>query len=135
MIVLQAGALTWLPLCQTAGELHGFAVLFGISSGTRVALMGLVLNELFGPERVPHLFGLTGLSIGLGQLIGPPLVGVIYELHSYKEAFWTSASLMLLSVPALCAILWRIRSKEDKDQDSPNDASDASSEDASSEDS
>lgn len=126
MIVLQAGALALLPLCHSAGALHGFAVLFGLSSGTRVALMGLVLNELFGAERVPHLFGLSGLSIGLGQLIGPPLVGFIYETHSYEAAFWTSASLMLLSVPALCAILTRTR-RTVEDQPASSDVSEASS--------
>ncbi|CAE7560375.1 slc16a12 [Symbiodinium sp. KB8] len=126
MIVLQAGALALLPLCHSAGALHGFAVLFGLSSGTRVALMGLVLNELFGAERVPHLFGLSGLSIGLGQLIGPPLVGFIYETHSHEAAFWTSASLMLLSVPALCAILTRTR-RTVEDQPASSDVSEASS--------
>jgi hypothetical protein len=35
-------------------------VVFGGSSGARVALVSLVLWELYGAEKVPHLFGLAG---------------------------------------------------------------------------
>eukprot|EP00435_Cladocopium_sp_Y103_P043900 s2532_g12.t1 len=107
VILIQGLSLAWLPSCSTEAELMAFSVVFGGSSGARVALVSLVLWELYGAEKVPHLFGLAGLSIGVGTLIGPTLVGSIYDLTgSYGTAFLTSACLVLVSIPCMLASYW-----------------------------
>eukprot|EP00438_Fugacium_kawagutii_P008410 Skav234456 [mRNA] locus=scaffold1647:148248:152376:+ [translate_table: standard] len=107
VILIQALALAWLPTCDTAAELITFSVLFGGSSGARVVVLPLVLRELFGAENVPRLFGLSGLAIGFGALIGPTLVGGIFDLTgNYRAAFWTSSGLVLASLPCFLASYW-----------------------------
>ncbi|CAK9083144.1 Monocarboxylate transporter 12 (MCT 12) (Solute carrier family 16 member 12) [Durusdinium trenchii] len=107
VISLQGLSLILLPFCTSGVELHGFSVLFGISSGSRVALLSLLLNELFGVEKVPHYFGLVGAALGIGNLTGPTLVGTIVDMTgSYRAGFWTSASLVLASVPSVLAAIW-----------------------------
>ena len=51
--------------------------------------------------------GRPGLAIGVGTLIGPTLVGSIYDLTgSYGTAFLTSACLVLVSIPCMLASYW-----------------------------
>ena len=51
--------------------------------------------------------GRAGLAIGVGTLIGPTLVGSIYDLTgSYGTAFLTSACLVLISIPCMLASYW-----------------------------
>ena len=90
-------------------------VLFGASSGARVALLSLVVWELYGAEKVPQLFGLTGLAIGVGTLIGPTLVGGIEDLTgNYVAAFWTSSGLVMASIPCMLAAYWHAPQKRQK---------------------
>ena len=56
---------------------------------------------------MPHVFQMGGLAIGVGNLIGPTLVGSIYDLTgSYGTAFLTSACLVLVSIPCMLASYW-----------------------------
>jgi cyanate permease len=51
--------------------------------------------------------GRPGLAIGVGTLIGPTLVGSIYDLTGgYGTAFLTSACLVLVSIPCMLASYW-----------------------------
>lgn len=109
VILVQGLSLAWLPTCSTEAELMTFSVIFGGSSGARVALLSLLVCELYGAEKVPHLFGLAGLAIGVGTLIGPTLVGSIFDLSgSYSTAFLTSACLVLASIPCMLASYWYV---------------------------
>ena len=48
-----------------------------------------------------------GLAVGVGTLIGPTLVGSIFDLTgSYGTAFLTSACLVLVSIPCMVASYW-----------------------------
>ena len=77
MLAVQGASLIWLPFCTGATELKAFAAIYGFSSGGRVVLLSLVLNELFDPERVAHLYGLAGVPIAVGTLLGPSLAGLV----------------------------------------------------------
>ena len=54
------------------------------------------------PSQMP-----LGLAIGVGTLIGPTLVGSIFDRSgSYATAFLTSACLVLVSIPCMLASYW-----------------------------
>ncbi|OLP88044.1 Monocarboxylate transporter 12-B [Symbiodinium microadriaticum] len=64
IVLLVAGAsLICLPFCDDAAELKAFAAIYGFSAGGRVVLLSLVVNELFGSQRVAHLCGLAGIPL------------------------------------------------------------------------
>ena len=64
IVLLVAGAsLICLPSCDDAAELKAFSAIYGFSSGGRIVLLSLVLNELFGSQRVAHLCGLAGIPL------------------------------------------------------------------------
>ena len=64
IVLLVAGAsLICLPFCDDAAELKAFSAIYGFSSGGRIVLLSLVLNELFGSQRVAHLCGLAGIPL------------------------------------------------------------------------
>ena len=49
----------------------------------------------------------AGAALGIGNLTGPTLVGTIVDMTgSYRAGFWTSASLVLASVPSVLAAIW-----------------------------
>ena len=70
MFVVQGASLMWLPFCTEAVELKVFSAIYGFSSGGRVVLLSLVLHELFDPDRVSHLYGLTCLPVAVTGLKG-----------------------------------------------------------------
>ena len=49
----------------------------------------------------------AGAPMSIGTLIGPTLVGAIVDsTGSYLAAFWTSAALVLTSVPVVLLAAW-----------------------------
>lgn len=107
VITIQGCSLIWLPTCDTELELISFSVLFGGSSGARVAVLSLVIWEMFGAENVSHYYGLASGVGGIGVAIGPALVGVIFDATgSYGTAFLTAAFFVFASLPFILASFW-----------------------------
>mmetsp|Transcript_15465 Transcript_15465/g.36469 ORF Transcript_15465/g.36469 Transcript_15465/m.36469 type:complete len:451 (+) Transcript_15465:39-1391(+) len=110
VVLLVTGAsLICLPFCDDAAELKAFSAIYGFSSGGRVVLLSLVVNELFDLQRVAHLYGLAGIPIAVGSLLGPPFVGKVYDLSGhYAVAFFAVGGIVLVAVPVFClAVLCR----------------------------
>ncbi|CAJ1378492.1 unnamed protein product [Effrenium voratum] len=106
LVLLQGGVFFWLPFCET-WQLTAFSMIYGVSSGVRVALLTLVVAELFGAQRVQALYCLLGLPMGLGLVAGPPLAGLVFDLTgSYQAAFLGSGAAMVALLPLL-ALLFR----------------------------
>ena len=106
LFLLQGCVLLWLPFCEP-WQLPSFSMIYGVSSGVRIALVTLVVAELFGAHRVQPLFCLLGIPMGFGLLAGPPLAGMVFDLSgSYQAAFFGSGAAMIALLPLLGLILF-----------------------------
>ncbi|CAE7869091.1 slc16a12 [Symbiodinium sp. KB8] len=125
VVLLVTGAsLTCLPFCDDAAKLKAFSAIYGFSSGGRVVLLSLVVNELFDAQRVAHLYGLAGIPIAVGTLLGPTFVGKVYDLTGhYDGAFFAAGGIVLLAVPVFYLSAFCRRSIE---RPSPSRAADRS---------
>ncbi|CAE7234135.1 Slc16a13 [Symbiodinium sp. CCMP2456] len=113
VLLVQGACLVCLPFCADAAELRAFAATYGFSSGGRVVLLSLVVNELFDPQKVAHLYGLCGIPIAFGSILGPTLVGKVYDLSGhYEGAFFAAGGIVLMAVPVFCLAVLRPRSIE-----------------------
>ena len=61
VLLAQGTSLICLPFCGADAELKAFSAVYGCCSGGRVVLLSLVMNELFGAQRVAHLYGLASI--------------------------------------------------------------------------
>ncbi len=86
-----------------------FAVLFGAFYGAFVALQPPIAMDLYGARNVSGVIGVLYTAAGAGNLLGPWLAGVAYDLtRSYAAPIVGSIVLMLVAV-ALAAMLRRAR--------------------------
>jgi len=71
-----------------------FIIIFGIGYGGQVPMSAALIREYFGRARLGTILGLaTGVAY-VGSLIGPPLVGWIYDAYgSYQGAWFIMAGL------------------------------------------
>ncbi|CAE7261537.1 Slc16a13 [Symbiodinium sp. CCMP2456] len=91
VLLAQGTSLICLPFCDDAAELRAFSAIYGFSSGGRVVLLSLVVNELFDSQRVAHLYGLAGIPIAVGTLLGPTFVGKVYDLSGHYDGAFFAA--------------------------------------------
>ncbi|CAE7296679.1 SLC16A13 [Symbiodinium natans] len=118
MLLVQGASLIWLPFCTNAAELKLFSAIYGFSSGGRVVLLSLTLNELFDPEKVAHLYGLLGVPMAVGTALGPTFVGTVYDLTgSYDNAFFTAGCIVLLAAPVFCFVCFRKKASSGQPSD------------------
>lgn len=91
---------------------------FGITSAAYVLLTTLVLADLLGPEQFTNSFGLLLLFQGVATLIGPPIVGFMYDAYgTYDLGFVVMgimisfSGLILYPVPYIQARIQKRREK------------------------
>ena len=76
-----------------------FAVLFGAFYGAFVALQPPLAMDLYGARNVSGVIGVLYTAAGVGNLLGPWLAGVAYDLtRSYAAPIVASIVLMLVAV-------------------------------------
>ncbi len=76
-----------------------FAVLFGAFYGAFVALQPPLAMDLYGARNVSGVIGVLYTAAGVGNLLGPWLAGVAYDLtRSYTAPIVASIALMLVAV-------------------------------------
>jgi cyanate permease len=84
-------------------------VLFGAFYGAFVALQPPIAMDLYGARNVSGVIGVLYTAAGAGNLLGPWLAGVAYDLtRSYAVPIVASIGLMLVAV-ALATTLRRAR--------------------------
>jgi MFS family permease len=109
--VLYAGmaAMLGLWLASTGAVALGvFAIAFGTFYGAFVALQPPLAMDLFGGRNVAGVIGVLYTAAGVGNLLGPWLAGVAYDLtRSYAVPIVASIVLMLAAV-ALALALRRV---------------------------
>ncbi|HEX2676242.1 MAG TPA: MFS transporter, partial [Polyangiales bacterium] len=98
----------WLPGVTTSG-FYGWAVTYGVVNAGAVALLALVLNELFGAGQMGRLMGVAMVFCMGGTIIGNYLSAAIFDHYgSYVRVWEGYTALMLIALlPAL--VLSRMR--------------------------
>jgi MFS family permease len=76
-----------------------WAVAYGIANAGAVALLALVLNELFGPVQIGRLMGLAMVFFMAGTIAGNLFSAAVFDrVGSYLPVWQTYTVLMLLTV-------------------------------------
>jgi nitrate/nitrite transporter NarK len=90
---------------KTVPDTLPFALLFGVSFGCLVPMRGAVGSIMFGTRTIGGVLGLLqGGSIAAG-VIGPLVMGVIFDLHgNYSAAIWGLVVTSALMVPVSLAM-------------------------------
>ncbi len=86
------------PFCTTFIGLLIYAIVFGFTSGGYVSITSVLLVDLFGLEQLTNAFGILLVFQGLAVAIGPPGVGIMYDLlKSYVLPFVVTGVLLTIS--------------------------------------
>lgn len=101
-LVMGASYALWLT-ATTYGWLLVFAAVLGLGYGVRIALMPVVLIELFGLNNLGAVLGVFFTATGVAALLGPPLAGVIVDWTGNPS--WGIAFALAMGLLGLAAIL------------------------------
>eukprot|EP00931_Biecheleriopsis_adriatica_P027517 TRINITY_DN16547_c0_g1_i2.p1 TRINITY_DN16547_c0_g1~~TRINITY_DN16547_c0_g1_i2.p1 ORF type:complete len:479 (-),score=61.16 TRINITY_DN16547_c0_g1_i2:337-1773(-) len=97
-----------LPWCaQNAVSTVAWSAAYGMCIGPLIAVISVVLSELFGAQNLPLYHGFSRAGVGLGTFCGPPLIGWLVEKAGYHAAFGVAGALVLFSQGFL-ALMWMI---------------------------
>ena len=103
-IVCQALAVMWLLTSTSVVALYGTGILFGVGLGSGAVVRGVIWATYFGRESVGTIRGMFGPAELASNGVGPPAIGLIYDLSgSYVPAFWSAFALMLASAALMSA--------------------------------
>jgi MFS family permease len=83
---------------SSAGLAFGFAVIAGLAGGGRSAVFPMGLAYSFGEKHMAAIWGVSNSMFMLGNGLGPPLAGVIYdETHSTRNVYALCIAGLLIS--------------------------------------
>ena len=101
-LAMGASYLLWLAAADY-GWLLVFAAVLGLGYGVRIALMPVILIELFGLQRLGAVLGVFFTATGVSALVGPPLAGFIVDnTGSYR---WAAALALAMGLLGFAAVL------------------------------
>eukprot|EP00930_Biecheleria_cincta_P030248 TRINITY_DN20959_c0_g1_i1.p1 TRINITY_DN20959_c0_g1~~TRINITY_DN20959_c0_g1_i1.p1 ORF type:complete len:447 (+),score=40.36 TRINITY_DN20959_c0_g1_i1:32-1372(+) len=94
-----AGLMTLLlPWCaRDLISLVAWSAAYGLCIGPLIAVISVVLSEIFGAQQLPLYHGCSRTGVGLGTICGPPLIGWLVEAAGYHTAFGAAGALVLSS--------------------------------------
>ncbi|XP_064638129.1 monocarboxylate transporter 12-B-like [Lineus longissimus] len=107
------------PLCLSYPWLAAYAASYGLFVGTYVTLTAILLVDLLGLEHLVNSFGLLLLFQGAATLIGPPMLGWVFDgTGSYEISFIIAGVMiavsgaMLYTVPCVQKLMDRRKAKK-----------------------
>lgn len=77
-----------------------FLCLFGVGYGGIVPMMPVLVREYFGARNFGTILGFAMGIMTIGQLIGPPLAGKVYDTWSSYQGIWFGFVILMLGVVA-----------------------------------
>jgi MFS family permease len=92
----------WLTAGAAYAGLVVFAAVLGLGYGVRIALMPVVLIELFGLQNIGAVLGVFFTATGVSAAIGPPLAGFLIDCTgSYR---WAAALALAMGLLGFAAV-------------------------------
>jgi MFS family permease len=102
-LIMGVSYVMWLTAATAYGWLVVFSAVLGLGYGVRIALMPVVLIELFGMRNLGAVLGVFFTATGISALLGPPLAGFIVDVTgSYR---WAAAFALAMGLLGFAAIL------------------------------
>ena len=102
-LIMGMSYVMWLTATTAYGELLVFAAVLGLGYGVRIALMPVVLIELFGLQNLGAVLGVFFTATGISAVLGPPLAGVIVD---YTGGYrWVAAFAFAMGLLGFAAVL------------------------------
>ena len=99
-----AATFAWWLAAEDVWQLALFALIFGACYGGYVAILPAVAADYFSGPNISGIIGALFTSVAVGNLIGPPIAGFIFDqLQSYTIPIL--ASLIASLMAAACAFL------------------------------
>lgn len=95
----------WLP-ADTA-TYYGWAVVYGVVNAGAVALLALVLNELFGAAQIGRLMGVAMVFCMAGTIAGNFLSAKIFDVHGSYTLVWEGYTVLMAVALVPAFLLWR----------------------------
>jgi len=103
-LLMAAVQLWWLGATEV-WSLIVFALVFGVAYGGFVALMPALISDFFGVRYAGAVIGLIYTAAAIGNLLGPTLAGLAFDLaDSYTLPILLSALANLVAVGCMIAI-------------------------------
>jgi len=113
---LLVGALACcLPFCRRAESLLVWSAVYGSSLGPIIALVSVVLSELFGTKDLALYHGCSRTGVGVGNLLGVPLLSLLAEQQGFTVALILSGALVSCSTVFLI-VLELLHRKKQRDE-------------------
>eukprot|EP00933_Yihiella_yeosuensis_P031695 TRINITY_DN25264_c0_g1_i1.p1 TRINITY_DN25264_c0_g1~~TRINITY_DN25264_c0_g1_i1.p1 ORF type:complete len:495 (-),score=34.07 TRINITY_DN25264_c0_g1_i1:133-1572(-) len=85
------------PFCWNLTSLTVWSLLYGFCIGPTIALVSVVLSELFGTHVLPLYHGCSRTGVGIGAFLGPPLIGKLVEVGGFRLGLVTAGGLVICS--------------------------------------
>ena len=99
-----AATFAWWLAAANAWQLAIFALIFGACYGGYVAILPAVAADYFSGPNISGIIGTLFTSVAVGNLIGPPIAGFIFDqLQSYSIPIL--ASMIASLIAAACAFI------------------------------
>ncbi len=97
--IIMAAALLWLLAADEVWMLYLFGAAFGFATNSLIALMPVIIAELFGLGSLGVLLGFINAGGAIGEASGPVLTGGIFDMTgSYQWAFLIYAVLSIIGI-------------------------------------
>mmetsp|Transcript_8156 Transcript_8156/g.15035 ORF Transcript_8156/g.15035 Transcript_8156/m.15035 type:complete len:138 (-) Transcript_8156:75-488(-) len=80
--------------------------MYGFTVGPIIALISVILSELFGTKVLPLYHGCSRLAVGFGAFAGPPFIAYLAESHGYHLACAVAGSCVLAGGFFLLLLAW-----------------------------
>ncbi len=104
MYVGAAAIFAWWLLAVNTWQLAVFAFIFGTCYGGYVAILPAVTADYFSGPNISGIIGMIYTSVAVGNLIGPPIAGFIFDLlQSYTLPILASSITSFFA--AVCAFI------------------------------
>ncbi|XP_069107004.1 monocarboxylate transporter 12-like [Argopecten irradians] len=121
MLFIGGIATCFVPLYATHAILIAYAVLFGTTVGTFVALKSIILIELKGDKWLSNSLGLVNFLVSISVFIGSPIAGALSDItESYDAAFYFAGGTIglagLMCFPLRCIARWEHNRHPEKDE-------------------
>lgn len=92
LILVQAGALSFLAFADTRTTIFAAAAIFGLSVGNLLMLQPLLLVETFGVKNYSQIYSYSQLIATIGVAGGPFLLGALRDLVDYRFSLLFAAA-------------------------------------------
>eukprot|EP00435_Cladocopium_sp_Y103_P012238 s1959_g3.t1 len=86
-----------LPFCWNAESLLVWSAVYGCGIGPVIAMISVVLSDLFGTKDLALYHGVSRTGEGAGNLIGVPLLSLLAEKQGFTVALVLSGALVSFS--------------------------------------